>query len=94
MTKFFTAFKTFIIAHKILSGILLVVLSYGGYYEYGKLTSTAGETRYVMSTASKGTIISSVSGTGQVSTSNQVDLKPKVSGSITAVPVSEGHALA
>jgi len=36
-------------------------------------------------------LISSISGTGQVSTSNQVDIKPKVSGDLTAVNVVAGQ---
>lgn len=55
------------------------------------MTSTAGEAHYVMSAVTKGTIISSISGSGQVATSNQVDLKSKASGDVTLLSVTEGH---
>lgn len=77
--------KSFIIAHKIMSFILLVAVLYGGYWGYKKSTSTAGVTRYVSAKVEKGTIIASVSGTGQVSASSQIDLKPKVSGDIKKI---------
>ncbi len=41
----------------------------------------------------KGTIVSSVSGTGQVSASNQIDVKGKVSGDITKIYVTAGQQI-
>ena len=82
---------TYIVRHKIISIIVLIILSYGGYWEYGRLTSTSGAPRYVVAAVQKGTIITSVSGTGQVSASNQIDLKPKASGDIIAINVVDGQ---
>lgn len=92
--QFFSSIKTYLIAHKVLATILVLVLGYGGYYEYKQNTSTANETRYVTGVATKGTIITSISGSGQVSTSNQVDLKPKVSGEVLSLPAPEGSDVA
>jgi RND family efflux transporter MFP subunit len=91
MKNIFTATTSLVSAHKVVSTLMLLILGYGGYYEYEKLTSTADETRYVLSTVTKRTIISSITGSGQVSTSNQVDLKPKVSGDVIAIPITEGR---
>ena len=68
-----------IIAHKIITGIVVVILAVGGFFLFGSFNSSAQETRYALSAVTKGTIITSVSGTGQVSASNQLDLKPKES---------------
>ncbi len=91
--QLFSGVKTFVTAHKIFSTIILLAIAYGGYSAYKKLTTTTGETHYVLGVASKGTIISSITGTGQVSASNQVDLKPKVSGTITSLLVSDGQSV-
>ena len=90
MKKFFNKIKLYVSAHKTLSVFILIIILLVGYWGYKKITNTSGETRYVLSAVTKGTIISSVAGTGQVSASNQIDLKPSVSGSITYVGVKPG----
>lgn len=82
--------KNYIVAHKITSAIILLAVLYTGYWGYGKLTSTAGDTRYVSSAVTRGTIISSINGSGQVSVLSQIDLKPSVSGTITYIGVKPG----
>ncbi len=81
----------FMSAHKIVSGIVLIIIIYVGYRVYTSYTSTTGETRYVLQTVSRGVIIESVSGTGQVSAQNQLDIKPKVSGDIVSLPIVLGQ---
>ncbi len=81
---------TFLVAHKIISGIALVIILGGGYWGYTALTSTAGQPRYVLGTVQTGTIVASVSGSGQVSASNQIDIKPRVSGQIVWVGITPG----
>jgi HlyD family secretion protein len=70
------AIKNFIFKHKIISVIIILCLLGGGYWWYKSSTNTSGETRYVLAAVTKGTIISSVSGTGQVSASDQMALSP------------------
>ncbi len=77
-------------AHPVITSVIAVLVLYGGYYTYGKLTSTAGEIRYVTATALKGTLVSSLTGTGQVSAFSQIDLKPKAGGDVTYVGVPNG----
>lgn len=79
--------------HKIVSLVLVALLIWAGYYVYGKLHSATAETRYILSAVAKGTLVSSVSGAGQVSVLNQLDLKPKVSGNVTSIKVSEGQVI-
>ena len=47
--------------------------------------------RYVTVVAEKGTIITSVSGSGQISASNQIDVKSKVSGDAVYVGIKNGQ---
>lgn len=81
-------------AHKIMSTLVVAIVLAGGYYEYRSLTSTVGETRYVLAATEKGTIISSITGSGQVSAFNQIDLKPKASGDVIYVGVANGQEVA
>ncbi len=71
-----------IIEHKIITGIVVIVLIGTGFLVYKKVASNDGATRYIVSTVEKGTITSSVSGSGQVSALNQIDLKAKASGEV------------
>lgn len=86
----FTTLKGHILAHKKLASIGAILIAYGAYAGYGALTSTDGETRYVTTTAAKETIMTTVTGTGQVTTLDESSVKPKVSGEITAVLVEAG----
>lgn len=79
--------------HKCISGIIVLLLLAGGYYAYGALFSTSGETRYVLSAVQKGTLVNSISGSGQVSVSNQVDIKSKTSGDVVYVAVKDGQEI-
>ncbi len=83
--------KNWALAHKLLSGVIIIILTGAVYYGYGKFTNTAGQTSYVLHAVQKGTIVSSITGSGQVSTSNQIDLKPKVSGNVVYVGVQNGQ---
>lgn len=72
--------------------VAVVVL--GGYYGYAKLTTKPAETRYVTSPVEKGTLVVSVGGSGQVSSSNQIDIKPEASGRVTRINVKNGSEIA
>lgn len=80
-------------AHKVLSGVVAIVVLTGGYWLYGMLNPASTQTSYVLGTVTKGTIVSSVSGSGQVSTSNQLDLKPKASGDVIWVSSQAGDVV-
>ncbi len=80
--------------HKTLMALLAVVILGGGYYAYSKFFSGTIATQYVLGAVTKGTIVSSVSGSGQVSALNQVDVKAKTSGDIVYVGVKAGQYVA
>ncbi|MEI6296738.1 MAG: efflux RND transporter periplasmic adaptor subunit [bacterium] len=98
--KNISVFKKYIIDHKIISLILTIIISFSGYYGYKYFYPTVVEVKYIVALAKKGTIISSITGSGQVSAYNQVDIKPKASGEIVWIDlkvgqtVSAGQALA
>lgn len=85
--------RTWILAHKIISAVLAVIIIGGAWSIYARATSTTGQTLYILGTVSRSTIISTVSGSGQVSPSNQVEIKPKASGEITNVLIQEGDSV-
>lgn len=91
--KLFGKIKVFVLAHKVWSIIIFAGILFIGYWGYGKFTSTSGTVGYVLGTVEKTTIISSVSASGQVSTVNQIDIKPKASGDVTWVGVKAGDVV-
>lgn len=80
-----------LIKHKFTTGIALVLIGGVGYFGYGKIFSNDGAVRYATAQVQNGTLIVSLSGSGQVSVSNQVDIKPKASGDIVYVGVKNGQ---
>lgn len=84
-------FKAFILKHKIASVIIGTLVLGISYWGYKNLSSTTTETRYITSAVERGAIIVSITGSGQVSASNQIDLKPKASGEVTYVGVTNGQ---
>ncbi|MCL4391751.1 biotin/lipoyl-binding protein [Patescibacteria group bacterium] len=67
--------------------VVIVVVLVAGYFLFLKKSTV---TTYAIATASRGTIVSYVSGTGQVSGENQVNITPLASGKVTAVEVKQG----
>ena len=90
ISNFFKKTWPYAKAHKIISAIILVLFFGGGWYAYAASNSTIGETHYILGTTSTSTIIATVSGSGQISSSDSVDVKPQVTGTITWVGVQEG----
>jgi HlyD family secretion protein len=88
-----TRIKTYILTHKIISGIVLIVVLGGGWYAYSALTSTSGQTRYVLGTVSTNTIVSSVSESGQITANDTLTITPQVSGQVISVNVTPGESV-
>lgn len=83
----------YIFANKIISAVTLSVILISGYYTYGYFYGVTAETRYILAIVEKSTIVSSISGSGQVSAYNQVDIKPKVSGDIVWIDMKVGRSV-
>ncbi len=89
----FTRLKTYLLAHKFFSAFLILLVLGGGYWTVKKVTTPPAVAHYVLSAVTRETLITSVSGSGQVSALNQVDIKPKASGDVVAVPVVNGQVV-
>ncbi len=71
----------------------LLLLIVAGFFGYKSLKNNKQETRYVLAAVEKGTLIISVSGTGQISASDQADIKSKVSGDIVYLGITKGQTI-
>ncbi|HOX61085.1 MAG TPA: efflux RND transporter periplasmic adaptor subunit [Candidatus Magasanikbacteria bacterium] len=69
---------------------LIIILGIAGYYGYQKWGKNTTTVRHITAQAERGVLIQSISGTGQVSASNQVSITPKVSGEIISVKAKIG----
>ncbi len=84
---------TYIKAHKALSLVLLLIAAALTYWLYTQFSNGSAETQYVVNRVERGSLSSLVSGSGQVSAENQIELTAKVSGDIIALPVANGDAV-
>lgn len=80
-----------IFRHKIISAIAILLIVVGGYFGYKTLKNKGKGIQYVLAAVTKDTLIVSVSGSGQVTALDQVDIKPKVSGDVTYVGAKNGQ---
>lgn len=81
-------FKT-IFKHKIIFGMVFIGLVTLGLWKFGVFADKV-ETRYVLAAVKKGSIITSISGTGQISPLDEVSIKSKASGDITYLGMKVG----
>lgn len=79
--------------HKILSLFTIAIVAGGAYWSYQTLHAGKTSTTYALGNVQKGTIIKTVTGTGQVSASNQIEVKPKVSSDIISLTVTNGQSV-
>lgn len=91
MKKVFKKLWGSIVAHKIRSGLLILIVFGGGYFVHGKLFPTVEPTKYVFAAVERGDVIVSVTGSGQVSSSDEITIKPKTSGDITWIGIKNGQ---
>lgn len=90
---FLKKIQVYAVGHKVIAGVVALVLVIGGYTGIKAIFSAPKGTSYVTAKVEKGTIIASLSGSGQVSASNQVDLKSKGSGEVVSVAVVNGQTV-
>lgn len=80
-----------LLRHKKLLALFLILLAGGGYF-WMKSRGSTEPVRYLMGTATQGTVISTISGSGQVSSEREIEVKPvDASGRITSVLVKQGQ---
>ena len=79
-------------SHKIIVG-LVVMVAVGGVAMYARGKTQTEPLRYVLSPVTRGSLIVSLQGSGQVSGQTQLDVKPKVSGDITMLLIKPGDKI-
>jgi len=81
-----------LIKHKKITIFLIIILAAAGWWllQPAKTKSVA---KTVLAQVQKGTIVSSVAGTGQIESSNSIDIKSRVAGDVISVKVQTGQAV-
>lgn len=80
-------------AHKVITTFSIIVALVAIRWVYASFLGGSAEMRYVLSQVTRGTVISSISGTGQVAASNQVEVKSKASGDVISIAVDNGQSV-
>jgi len=75
----------------IILAVIIILTGYSGYKSL--MVSSQNKTNYVTTAVQKSTLIVSVSGSGQVSTSDQIDIKSKVSSDIIYLGITSGQEI-
>lgn len=78
---------------KWLIGLIVIAFVVGAYVVYVRRKNAPAPTRYVTANVERGTLVVSVSGSGQISALNQADVKPKAAGDVASINVREGQAV-
>lgn len=86
-----TRIFAFLGTHKVASAVVVIALAGGGWFLYKRGSGQEAAVRYVTEAAAKGTLITTVSGSGAVSSSETIDLKPKASGELTYLGIVAGQ---
>lgn len=92
-TSFFQKVWNYAKSHKFISTIIVLAIVLGGYFIVHAATTKTPAPTYVLGAVQTGTIVSTVTGTGQISTSNMVTIKPQVSGQLLSSRVKAGQAV-
>lgn len=87
LTRLWAVIKNIIFSHKIASSIVVAVIVSVLWYFF---TKSAEDITIQYGRVRKGSVSQVISGTGQVSATSQVDLKPKVNANVTQVLVGPG----
>ncbi|MBU6388465.1 efflux RND transporter periplasmic adaptor subunit [Patescibacteria group bacterium] len=89
--SWFSVAKNYAVAHKVIATIVALAVLYGGYYAYGVITAPSTATRYVTTTVATGTVVATMTETGQVSASSNIDVQSKSAGEVLSLPVTAGQ---
>ncbi|MDD5639233.1 MAG: efflux RND transporter periplasmic adaptor subunit [Candidatus Pacebacteria bacterium] len=90
MFNIFIKAKSIILKNKLILVGILILIGIGVYFFWGKGTG-ATETRSVINTVTKETLVNYVSGTGQVAASSESEIKSKASGDLLSLKIKNGQ---
>ena len=91
MKNNYLKFKQYVLKHKKTSIAVAIVLLVIIYELYKVIFPASTVTMYTVADVQKGSIVTNVTGSGQVSASNQIDLKAKSSGNILKINITTGQ---
>lgn len=91
LMKFISNTKKYIGSHKKISIVALIIIIVCGYYIYKTAFASPAVPQYVLAPVTQGKITQTVTGSGQVSSENQLDVASEVSGKITSIKVTVGQ---
>jgi len=74
---------------KIIISILVILILGTGYFYFKNFSKNKNQTRYVLTKVERETILTSVSGTGQIEGEEEKEIKPKVSGDVLKIYVQK-----
>ncbi len=86
--------KKIILAHKIISGIVIVVIAGGSYWWHNAIQNGTTVIKYVVENATQGTVVTSISESGQVNAVTTINVQPQVTETVTSVPAKVGSHVA
>lgn len=89
LLKVLNKIKAFIFLHKKLSIFILILVLGGSYFSYKKFSNNNSQS-YVLTKIMRETLEITVSGSGYVSSENQIQLKSKVSGNVVYLGAKNG----
>jgi len=69
---------------------ILIIAIVGGYFGYKSFFKKDNQVHYILANVQKGTIVVSVSGSGQISAKETIDVKPKISGEVKEIYLAKG----
>ena len=92
MSKFISRINAFIRKHKKLVGVLVIVILVGIFF-YSRISSSSKKPQYKTAQVTKGTLVVSLTETGQVSVSNKASIVTQASGIVDNVYVKTGDSV-
>jgi multidrug efflux pump subunit AcrA (membrane-fusion protein) len=90
--KFFELFKK-ITKHKFLTAAIIIAVLVASFFGFRSLKGASAGTAYATASVTKGTLIVTTTGTGQVDVTKQIEVKSKASGEVLSVKVAGGDQI-
>ena len=81
----------FLFKHKVILVIILLLLIGSAYLGYKSLSKKNDEIQFSTEKVRRGNLTVSISGSGQISALNQIEVKPKVAGDVSVINIKNGQ---
>lgn len=90
-TSLISRVRHWVKAHKLASIVIVIVIGSGIYYIYHRSSAANSTPQYVLTMARTGSVTQTVTGSGQVSAENQLDVTSEVSSKVQTINVTVGQ---